>query len=54
MTGDENHCRCCTYRSYCDRGVQAGELEDVAAVWELQEQGASLELDFSRIAEIEY
>jgi CRISPR/Cas system-associated exonuclease Cas4 (RecB family) len=54
MTEDEKQCCTCMYRSFCDRGVQAGELEDVAAVWELQEQGADLELNFNQIVEIEY
>jgi hypothetical protein len=54
MTDDKRQCRACMYRSYCDRGVRAGALDDVAAAWDLQEQDASLEVDFDRIAEIEY
>jgi hypothetical protein len=54
MTGDEKQCRSCMYRSYCDRGVKAGVLEDVAAVWDLREQGADMEVDFDQIPEIEY
>ncbi len=54
MTEHRGHCRTCVYRSYCDKGVRAGALDDVVAVWDLREQGSSLEVDFDQISEIEY
>jgi RecB family exonuclease len=52
-TDDERRCRFCPYRSYCDRGVEAGGLEDAAA-WELEEPVEDLDLDFEQIGEIEF
>jgi len=53
-TDDERRCAYCPYRSYCDRGVQAGalgddEAEDVADVAELR-----MGFDFEQIAEIAF
>lgn len=56
MTVDENRCKYCSYRSYCDRGVKAGLLdaadEDVEAA-----ESEDLDLadfDFEQIAEIAF
>lgn len=54
MTEDTRQCLYCTYRSYCDRGVRAGTLDDVAAEWDLHEQGESLDISFDQVSEIEY
>ncbi len=54
LTSDERRCLYCPYRSYCDRGTQAGALEDVEAVFVLQEAVESVEFDFDQIAEIEF
>lgn len=54
LTEDERQCRYCTYRSYCDRGTQAGCLETASATWELAELGEGLDFDYDDIAEIEY
>lgn len=51
LTSDENRCRLCTYRSLCQRGVQAGELEEAL---ELSETDLLASLDFDQIGEIEY
>jgi len=51
LTTDERHCRFCTYRSFCRRGVRAGmfgEAEDESE-WDVD-----LGLEFEQIAEIEY
>ncbi len=51
LTGDPRRCRFCNYRSLCERGGQAGsvnELED-----ELEDSG-SPDLDFSSLPEIEF
>ncbi|MCC6615457.1 MAG: PD-(D/E)XK nuclease family protein [Anaerolineae bacterium] len=53
LTPDVNRCRFCPYRSLCDRGVQAGRLDE----WD---DGAdeidltAFTLDIDQIAEIEY
>jgi len=31
MTEDENTCRFCSYRSYCERGSQPGSLKEAEA-----------------------
>ena len=51
LTSDENRCRLCTYRSLCQRGVQAGEL---VAELELSESDLLATLDFDQIGEIDY
>lgn len=58
LTADLLKCRYCTYRSYCDRGVAAGNLDDVDLSLEDLERGAeailALEFDFDQIGEIEF
>jgi CRISPR/Cas system-associated exonuclease Cas4 (RecB family) len=41
MTGDEKKCAFCPYRSYCNRGVKAGESEELEV--ELTEPDITLE-----------
>ncbi len=53
LTEDERHCRFCVYRSLCDRGVEAGPLDEAEGGWE-PEAGFDLDLDFEQIAEIEF
>lgn len=55
LTGDPRYCRFCPYRSLCDRGVQAGKLDDEEeqAGWQEPEAG-ELALDLDQIAEIEF
>lgn len=51
MTAEEKRCRYCTYRSLCERGVQAGPLEG----GDLKEaEILSTDWGFEQIAEIEY
>lgn len=50
-TPDERICRFCSYRSYCERGTEAGdlsELDDIAALDNL------LNVSFSDVEEIQY
>ncbi|MGC9521088.1 MAG: PD-(D/E)XK nuclease family protein [Anaerolineae bacterium] len=54
LTTDERRCLYCPFRSYCDRGIQAGALEDVEEVFLLQEATDTVEFDFDQIAEIEF
>ena len=51
-TSDERDCRYCRYRSLCQRGVEAGPLDEMDET----EAGAGFDisLDFEQIAEIEY
>ncbi len=52
LTEDERRCRFCVYRSLCNRGVEAGPLNEIDDLSE--GVGFELELDFDDIAEIEY
>ena len=53
LTDDERRCAYCVYRSLCDRGVRAGDMD---ASEEGLEEGEDFdfELDFEQIAEIEF
>jgi len=51
MTEDENTCRFCSYRSYCERGSQPGSLKEAEA--EL-ESDTSFDVNFEQIGEIEF
>ena len=54
LTDDARRCRFCTYRSLCDRGVQAGALDEEEEPTEAGEsQADDFDLDFDQIAEIE-
>jgi hypothetical protein len=53
LTDDVRRCTYCPYRSYCDRGVKAGPIEDAAVSWEPSAPD-DVELDFEQIAEIEF
>ncbi len=51
LTPDERHCRFCTYRSLCDRGVLPGPLAEFDSDQALD---LSLDFEFEEIEEIEY
>jgi CRISPR/Cas system-associated exonuclease Cas4 (RecB family) len=51
LTTDERHCRFCTYRSLCDRGVLPGPVSDFDADGAFE---ISLDFEFEEIEEIEY
>lgn len=51
MTEDENTCRFCSYRSYCERGSQAGNLKEFEAQLE---SDTSFDVNFEQIGEIEF
>lgn len=51
LTPDESHCRFCTYRSLCDRGVLPGPLAEFDADQALD---LSLDFEFEEVEEIEY
>lgn len=54
LTTDERRCRFCTYRSLCDRGRAAGDLESEDL--ETQEDGtlSDLHIDLEQVAEVEF
>lgn len=52
LTPDEAHCRFCIYRSLCERGIEAGSLDE--ADYRDFEPEIEVDLDFEQIAEIEY
>lgn len=52
LTEDERHCRFCAYRSLCDRGTAAGNLNDLED--ELSQEDLDIDLDLEHIAEIEF
>ena len=51
MTEDEKMCRYCVYRSYCDRGKQAGAMDEAEAEMESE---AAFDINFEQIGEIEF
>jgi predicted RecB family nuclease len=52
MTDDEKKCAYCPFRSYCERGREAGT--SVEAEDEMEDAAAEATLDFEQIAEIEF
>jgi hypothetical protein len=52
LTPDEKQCRFCVYRSLCERGTAAGNLEKLD--YRDFEPDVEVELDFEQVAEIEY
>jgi hypothetical protein len=53
LTGDKKRCDFCPYRSLCERGVLAGDLEEALEDWDV-EGDFDISLDFDQVAEIEY
>jgi CRISPR/Cas system-associated exonuclease Cas4 (RecB family) len=51
LTEDEKMCRFCVYRSYCDRGKEAGDWQDAEAEAEAE---AAFDLNFEQIGEIAF
>lgn len=52
-TDDLNKCQYCVYRSHCDRGIEAGDLESFES-FNVDEEDFELDLDFDQIQEIEF
>jgi hypothetical protein len=52
LTPDVKRCLYCTYRSLCNRGVQAGDLQHVEE-WTEAETPEAVRIDFDQIGEIE-
>lgn len=51
LTDDRMKCSYCPYRSYCDRGVRAGDVEQAEAETESEEL---FDVNFEQIGEIEF
>ena len=51
LTDDRTKCSYCPYRSYCDRGVRAGTMDQVEAEMESEE---IFDVNFEQIGEIEF
>ncbi|MEW6286195.1 MAG: PD-(D/E)XK nuclease family protein [Chloroflexota bacterium] len=51
LTDDRTKCLYCPYRSYCDRGVQAGDVEQAEAEMEAEEL---FDVNFEQIGEIAF
>lgn len=51
LTDDRQKCAYCPYRSFCDRGVQAGDLDAIEAEMESE---ALFDVNFEQIGEIEF
>lgn len=51
LTDDRQMCSYCTYRSYCDRGIQAGSLDAIEAEMEAE---SLFDVNFEQIGEIEF
>ena len=51
LTEDRQKCLFCTYRSYCERGIQAGTMEQVEAEMEAE---ALFDVNFEQIGEIAF
>lgn len=51
LTDDRQMCAYCTYRSYCDRGIQAGDLDAIEAEMESE---SLFDVNFEQIGEIEF
>ena len=52
-TTDLKKCRYCVYRSHCDRGTQAGNLDGYED-FDMDIESAEVETDFDEIAEIKF
>lgn len=51
LTQNTMHCRFCTYRSLCERGVEAGNLSEYENV---EVEAIPFTFDFDQIAEVEF
>jgi len=51
LTEDRQKCLYCTYRSYCERGIHAGDLEEAEAEMEAEEL---FDVNFEQIGEIAF
>lgn len=53
LTTDLRRCAFCSYRSLCDRGARAGDLDEMQGEADITDEMA-LNLDFEQIGEIEF
>jgi hypothetical protein len=53
LTDDTTKCSYCPYRSYCDRGVRAGDMDQAEAETETEAEEL-FDVNFEQIGEIEF
>ena len=53
LTTETKRCRFCVYRSFCERGIAAGNEDDLEIDIE-DDTGLDIDFDFDQIAEIEF
>jgi hypothetical protein len=51
LTEDRQKCLFCTYRSYCERGIRAGDVEQAEAEIEAEDL---FDVNFEQIGEIAF
>ena len=51
LTDDRQKCAYCSYRSYCERGIRAGELDQAETETEAEEL---FDVNFEQIGEIAF
>ena len=51
LTDDRQKCAYCTYRSYCERGIRAGDMDQAEAEMEAEEL---FDVNFEQIGEIAF
>lgn len=54
LTTDTKRCQFCTYRSLCERGIQAGQTDEFESDESDDSLGFDFDFDFDQIAEIEF
>jgi len=54
MTQNERYCRYCPYRSYCERGAEAGRLDLMDGTVVEEDDRLVFDFDFEQIAEIAF
>jgi predicted RecB family nuclease len=53
LTTDTTRCRFCTYRSLCDRGVEAGQIDEMDEEFD-DAVDLDFDIDFDQVAEVEF
>ncbi len=53
LTDDRQKCAYCTYRSYCERGIRAGDMDQAEAEMEVEVEEL-FDVNFEQIGEIEF
>jgi len=54
LTFNQVHCKFCTYRSLCNRGIKPGQINELEEWQESELSSDEIQLDYEQIAEIEF